>query len=148
MDSYDQYAALKNAGAGTNDRINKLNAYAALFDKMGMGEANPVGQQVTGFGLGGSYNNPQMSRGQQSRNALDWATRQLDNESIQQQRAQQAPDFFSGQSQQFQQIPAYVSRENPFTANAMSTGDAVTNYLKRYTQPQQTRGGSTLGVKG
>lgn len=96
MDNFDIFAALKGAGGATADRIKNLNAYAALYDKMGMGGANPTGQVTSGFGFGGmgGYNNPQLSQGQQSRNAMDWATNQLNQDTIQQQRAMPPPDFF------------------------------------------------------
>lgn len=130
MDNYDQYAALKGASAPTADRIRNLNAYAALFDKMGMGGANTVGRSTWNTFSGGGFDNPQLSQGQIGRNAMEWATKQMDRDSQEQMLRQPPPDYFSGQPAQPQ------APQNDFT-----------NHLRMMLQsPLRQR--FTMGVRG
>lgn len=152
MDAYDQYKALQ----GGSDRINKLNSYIALYEKLGMGGANPQGSATNSWGLGG-YNNAQLTPSQQARNAMDWATRQVDSESIQNQRSQNhMPNFFgqggsqpSYQPAQYTQ-PQQFSEPNPYAGNAQAIGTGMTNNLLKLLQGSGTgfRMGGTTGVRG
>ncbi len=128
MDNYDQYAALRGASSPTADRIKNLNAYAALFDKMGMGRGNVISSDVNGRAL--SYGD--VGDGVRARNAMDWANQQVGAQSAQQMLNAPPPDYFSNQQPQTQpQAP-----QNDFT-----------NHLRMMLQSPLRRG-FTMGVRG
>lgn len=144
MDRYDEYKAMNGAGAGTGDRMNKLKAYMALYSSSGMGQGG-VNTTDAGGNPTSYYN---IGNGQRGRNAMEWATNQLNDESRQQQQNQPPPNFYGnpqGQQQpQFEQPqyvqPNYQPQENPFT-----------NYLRKMMNPRdefQRSNNSTVGVRG
>lgn len=140
MDAYDQYQAMHGAGQGTSDRMNKLKAYMALYGSSGAGQG--------GVNTSNSDGTPQsfynIGAGPQARNAMDWATGQVENESRQNQTQQLSqlfshqPDFYGSNHQQPSYVqPSYVQpnsqqQENPFT-----------NYLRQMlgSGPRQGIGG-------
>ena len=146
MDAYDQYQAMGGAGQGTNDRMNKLKAYMALYSSSGMGQGgvsttDPGGVPRTYYDIG---------NGARSRNAMDWATGQLDNE-VRQNQTDQISRQFSQPHDFYGQQPQYAQQQYVQPNSQQQQQNPFTNYLRQMmgSGPRgQFTGNATQGVRG